>query len=426
MNYRYHLQKWTGKNSRITCPKCGRPHCFSPYVDAAGKIVGEQYGRCNREISCGYVKYPPTDNQWRERPIYGSFKPQQPSALRLAVERQVEQARKRVPMAVPTEDDVCTIPFDIVRKTVRFVPTSPLIAFLLTIFTETTVRQVISDYCIGTSKSGDTVYYQIDLNDHCRTGKVMKYDATTGHRIKDESVDGRVTWVHALLKAKKQLPADWELTQCLFGEHLLKRYPAKVVALVEAEKTAVIGACAFPEFLWVAVGGKSQLGDKVEVLEGRRIVAFPDLDAHDAWVEKIEERPHLNIQISDLLIRNATPKDFASGLDIADFIIRQFKATGKKPPAKAPVRHAGPDPASQDKKTSVLDLVPEEYRDNLAGLISEFDLVLVNHTQYKNPNPNTPTSNENQHENPDRQRSRPGNAGQMLAGWPLQGISIHA
>lgn len=39
--------------------------------------------------------------------------------------------------------------------------------------------------------------------------------------------------------------------------------------MVEAEKTAVIGAYAFPEFLWVAVGGKSQLGDKVEFLDGQ-------------------------------------------------------------------------------------------------------------------------------------------------------------
>lgn len=426
MNYRYHLKKWSGKSSRLTCPSCGRPHCFSPYVDAEGKEVGKEYGRCDHENSCGYVKYPPSDYQYRERPMYRDCKPHQPSALRLSVERQVAHARKVVPVATQTEDDICTIPFATIRPTIRFAPSSPLIAFLLTIFPESIVRQVISDYCLGTSKAGDTVYYQIDVQGRVRTGKVMKYDAATGHRVKDESVDGRVTWVHSLLKAKKQLPADWELTQSLFGEHLLKSYPDKVVALVEAEKTAIIGACAFPEFLWVSVGGKSQLGDKVEVLEGRRIVAFPDLDAHDTWVEKIEERPHLNIQVSDLLVRNATPEDFAHGYDIADFIIRQFKATGKKPPAKAPVCHAGPDPASQDKKTSVLDLVPEEYRDNLAGLISEFDLVLVNHTQYKNPNPNTPTSNENQHENPDRQRSRPGNAGQMLAGWPLQGISIHA
>ena len=36
------------------------------------------------------------------------------------------------------------------------------------------------------------------------------------------------------------LPQEWELTQCLFGEHLLKKYPDKDIWLVEAKKTAII------------------------------------------------------------------------------------------------------------------------------------------------------------------------------------------
>ena len=138
-------------------------------------------------------------------------------------------------------------------------------------------------------------------------------------------------------------------------------------------------------FLWLSVGGKSQLGDKVEVLEGRRIVAFPDLDAHDAWVEKIEERPHLGIQISDLLVRNATPEDFARGYDIADFIIRQFQSRCHPERSEGSISkptHSsvmpGPDRASQ-----ILNLVPEAYRSELSSLITDFDLVLVNHTQFK-------------------------------------------
>lgn len=77
------------------------------------------------------------------------------------------------------------------------------------------------------------------------------------------------------------LPREWELSQCLFGEHLLKKYPDKPVGMVEAEKTALICSALMPQLVWVAVGGKGQLGDKVEVLYGRTIVAFPDSDAHD-------------------------------------------------------------------------------------------------------------------------------------------------
>ena len=63
-----------------------------------------------------------------------------------------------------------------------------------------------------------------------------------GLRIKDPSAKTPITWVHALLKQKGVLPQECELTQCLFGKHLLKKYPDKPVILVESEKTAIIGA----------------------------------------------------------------------------------------------------------------------------------------------------------------------------------------
>ena len=44
------------------------------------------------------------------------------------------------------------------------------------------------------------------------------------------------------------------MTQCLFGEHLLQQHPNAIVVLVEAEKTAVIGAGFVPEFVWVTTG----------------------------------------------------------------------------------------------------------------------------------------------------------------------------
>lgn len=40
-----------------------------------------------------------------------------------------------------------------------------------------------------------------------------------------------------------------ELTQCLFGELLLKKYPDRQVILVEAEKTAVIGYACLRNYL---------------------------------------------------------------------------------------------------------------------------------------------------------------------------------
>ena len=48
-NYRYHLLKYHGKASRLTCPQCGRPHCFTPYVDDDENIVGEEFDRATEE-----------------------------------------------------------------------------------------------------------------------------------------------------------------------------------------------------------------------------------------------------------------------------------------------------------------------------------------------------------------------------------------
>ena len=216
-NYRYHLLKYHGKASRLTCPQCGRPHCFTPYVDDDENIVGEEYGRCDHESSCGYVKYPPSqDESWRKPPGWLG-KPQKTS----------KPLRKTAP---EPEGDVSTIPMEIVQKTVRTNPLSAFLLFLTKLFDTDTILRVIADYLIGVTKAGDVIFFQIDIKGRCRTGKVMKYNPDTGKRIKDESQPGRITWVHTLLK--KQLPEKWGLKQCLFGEHLLARYPDKPVILL--------------------------------------------------------------------------------------------------------------------------------------------------------------------------------------------------
>lgn len=86
--------------------------------------------------------------------------------------------------------------------------------------------------------------------------------------------------VHTNLKAAHQLPPEWKLTQCLFGEHLLndKDKVNANVALVESEKTAVICSLLLPECIWLATGGKSQFNDRLMVPKGRKVTAFPDID----------------------------------------------------------------------------------------------------------------------------------------------------
>ena len=53
--YRYHLDKTSKK---FNCPKCGKKR-FVKYIETeTGHYYESQYGRCDRETSCGYIMYP--------------------------------------------------------------------------------------------------------------------------------------------------------------------------------------------------------------------------------------------------------------------------------------------------------------------------------------------------------------------------------
>lgn len=186
----------------------------------------------------------------------------------------------------------------------------------------------MSDYYFGATKDKSIIYWQIDERGHIRTGKIMQYDPATSKRIKNAS--GAIDWVHAKLKRDKILPDDFNLVQCLFGEHLLKRHPDKVVALVESEKSALIGAGCYPDYVWLATGGRSQLSiDKLRVLRGRTVVMFPDVDGYGLWCEKAKELGYTGCRVivSDMLEKNATPADREAKIDLADWLIWQLKAS---------------------------------------------------------------------------------------------------
>ena len=311
-NYRYHLLKYKDRNSRFRCPNCGRPHCFTPYVDENDVPVDvERYGRCDHEQSCGYNLYPPYEPNRQGGKV---------SALPKSGKRPVR--RRKEP-----RKGLCLLPMEIVRKTLLFTPKNGFIAFLSDVFGEETAKSLVEKYRIGTTKDGYAVFYQFDIRDRCRAGKIIPYNPRTGHRIKDGSVPAAM-WVHSRLKALQQLPDDWTLSQCLFGEHLLPLCPELPVALVEAEKTAVICSAVFPEFLWLATGGLGQFNDRVKVLLGRQVIAFPDLGACDRWRKKAKDYPLLDITVSDYLEKNATPQQREMGADLADLVVEERMAEG--------------------------------------------------------------------------------------------------
>lgn len=166
------------------------------------------------------------------------------------------------------------------------------------------------------------------------------------------------------MKQSGQLPQDWELTQCLFGEHLLSQDPDRPVVLVESEKTALICAGLMPRYAWLATGGKSQLSEeKQRVLKGRKVIAFPDVDGYEDWARKLTELPGLHITVSPILQHNVTPEDREAHIDIADWLIRYLL----NPPA-----HGIRTPCTAFLKAA--RYISPEYHEEVEALIEDLGL----------------------------------------------------
>lgn len=325
MNHRYELEKYDGPQTRHTCPVCGQKGTFARYVDTiTGEYLSPDAGRCNREDKCGYHYTP--KQYFADHPRTDTDRP----AARIPSRRIPPVSRSSEAEAKPIQ----YIPSTFVRKALGY--NSAFVSFLCSLFDRytlesPTVVRLMSEYYLGHTSSGAVIFWQIDRQMKVRTGKIMRYDPRTGKRIK--STGGAIDWVHSRLKRRGTLSADWELTQCLFGEHLLERRPHDTVCLVESEKSAIIGSGTMPGYVWVATGGKQNLkADKCQCLRGRDVIVFPDLGAFDQWEEQagqIAAKVGFTLSVSDALERIASDTDRHDGLDIADYLIRQIQAAAE-------------------------------------------------------------------------------------------------
>jgi hypothetical protein len=218
--------------------------------------------------------------------------------------------------------------------------------FLHTIFTEEQVKEVVSRYHLGTTYDKHVIFWQIDHRGFVRSGKIMKYDTATGHRLKNGDKD-MPDWVHKRLMnqydrchsedvasifcqigSKKFIQPDkWHLNQVLFGEHLLHDTPKDIpVGIVEAEKTAVIMSVVRPDYVWLSCGGYSSLRTCLlgshDILLGRKIRLYPDkkkdIDFCAGWEKLVKkEFNDLRAEVWNKLEDTTLP----AGADIADAII---------------------------------------------------------------------------------------------------------
>lgn len=239
------------------------------------------------------------------------------------------------------------------------------------------IRDVCLKYALGVTKDGSVIFWQIDEKGNVRSGKIMQYDRN-GHR--DKSKDkGKTTWVHSIMKEQKALSVDWQLTQCLFGAHLL--HPTymndeKVIGFVESEKSAVYCSLAFPQYVWVACGGFGQekAGDKHKVLIGKKVIMFPDAHPEGVffkkWCEIADEwrKEGIDVTVSDLLENKATAEEKAAKIDIADWIEADFRKSYVPSPIEYITEQTG-----QEKRLEAMMIA----NPNLRTLVNNLKLEIV-------------------------------------------------
>lgn len=214
-------------------------------------------------------------------------------------------------------------------------------------------------YHLGKSRSGRCIYWMID----------DMYQVLDGH-IGD-------SWVSTSLKAREPLLEYWQVTHCLFGQHLLSHTDStdkkghtestksteikfsnpqildkkdscsenkafcgfrdfcvtnKPVCVVESEQSAVILSELLPESVWMAYATLTNLTpDLLAPLQGRTVTIYPRTDPTQStylffldYADIVRHHyPTIQLHVEDILENEATDDQKQRCIDLLDFLMEQ-------------------------------------------------------------------------------------------------------
>jgi len=293
---------------KYDCPACGHKRTWTLYIHAeTGNELNPIVGKCDRENNCSHHYTP------------GQFFKDHPDKSVRDYDFKAFQKPEPKPTSYISKDIFLNSIVDDFQEHPNY-----FLKYLMRLFGEHNASMLAVRYNLGTSAhwKGSVVFWQMDIEMKFRTGKIMLYDPETGKRVKKPF--NHIHWIHALLEDQKEVE-NFHLTQCFFGEHLLKFNPGLKVAIVESEKTAIIASVYFPEFIWLASGSLVNISvEKCKVLKGRLVILFPDLKGLEKWKEKakeIRQKLGLNIIVFEWLEKSAEKANLQNGYDLADFLV---------------------------------------------------------------------------------------------------------
>jgi len=370
IDYRYKLA--SNRFPKLTCPHCKAKRHWQRYVDTKkNEVLPEQYGVCDNTVKCGEALNPYKDGYAKM-----IFEQENGNSSKTWKAKKPVQRKKTVPK-------LAFIPNDILNSTLLGYEQNTFIQNLLQRidfpFEAADVQQVIEQYYLGTICNGymanSITFPFIDEKENIRAIQVKQFDETN-HTMNTNFIHSIIE--NNCIKKAEPLP-EWlqayknnELkVSCLFGEHLLNKYPMNPIALVEAPKTAIYGTLYFglPEtntnLLWLAVYNLSSLTfDKCKVLNGRNVFLFPDLSADgkafELWSKKAHEFsetiPKARFKVSDLLETYAPTELKNDAGDIADVLIKMNWRNFRAQPAEVMVQQVSepnnePEPIPKSVKS---------------------------------------------------------------------------
>jgi len=345
---------------KFDCPSCGQSNKFVRYMDVTtGLYIDGKYGRCDREESCTY-HLRPENNYISEGDSFVRLKP------------------KNILTSDCLDSEVYINEYHLCNtkqyNDYYFNKHNNLYQGLIDRFGLDAFTNAYNKYKLGCFYDSGAIfpYYHDGV---LKSAKIVWYDDNM-HRDKLKLPN----WLHSLKKymyfntcansweehynplypngdfdemlvnpeyyedyEEDEKPHIFDMGIGLFGWDQLKDND-KTVCLVESEKTAVICSMVFPEFIWVASGGKGFIQQyKFNYYSGRMWLIFPDLGFNkstgesttDIWKKqmlRISETYSMFNYFPDYIPQHSNDSDLEysklalafmteKGCDIADFIL---------------------------------------------------------------------------------------------------------
>ena len=239
-----------------------------------------------------------------------------------------------------------TIPFSLVEKYSSY--NSDFVEFLCMEFDGDTAKRVVTDYALG-AIDHKTILWNITPDGKVLGGKVIAFD-TNGriknpwlesmmatHSCEDISLMGwyvrETGFQNDVISVSDFLSPDlgtgdltyrFVETPSLFGEHLLKMYPNRPIAITETHRATLIGAALQPDMNWMATGCNVMDMDVniLRPLKGQSLVVFPSNHSYYDWHKVANEVDWCNLVISDMMENTST--DWVQ--DIGDYLLADYRA----------------------------------------------------------------------------------------------------